>query len=407
MNIKFNEIGVIDFIEEEYNKYIRRKSNIVNKLNDNEIELFKNRLNKEISIREIYSFYKDRFYEDIKIIEAKDKKYMKMNGKFFKCQNIYIFEPDNFFNEYAYTIRFPEREGYIKYNDNLIFYTYNDHKFYIESKNHEFINNEVVVELVKCKDYRVVTELYFEKYKEKFMEFKHFGFPIIDTFEKYKLFSLEQYIQSNYNGFSKFYENINYTELVKNKIILKHEFEKIKFHDKINLNIDKYIKNPKTKGTIIDYAIKKIVDPNSCCPLSYLRTCKEYDSFSEELKRLNDDELYNKLLSMDFKEKVKKINNFKNLKVGKLSYNHSLEIYGIPDLHNNTNLFDIKTSIKNVVKVKNYLQLLYYSLLLPKIKKIYIYDPLEGFLYLMDISKIDMSKLKDTTKKNLKYRVKY
>ena len=99
MNIKFNEIGVIDFIEEEYNKYIRRKSNIVNKLNDNEIELFKNRLNKEISIREIYSFYKDRFYEDIKIIEAKDKKYMKMNGKFFKCQNIYIFEPDKFFNE--------------------------------------------------------------------------------------------------------------------------------------------------------------------------------------------------------------------------------------------------------------------------------------------------------------------
>jgi len=391
----FNEIGKIDYIEEEYEKYIRRKSNIINKLDDYELKLLKNRLNEDI---DIYLFNKDPFYEDIKIIQTKDKKYMKIKGKFFKYKNIYIFEPDKLFSEYAYIKRFPERNGYIKYNDNLIYYTYDNLYFKIESKNIEIPNDEIEIELIFCKDYRFSTELYFEKYKEQFMEFKNFGFSISNTFERYKLFSLESYLQWEYIGFSKFYENINYTELVQNKIIPKYEFEKIKFHDKINLHIiDDHIKNSQTKGTLIDYAIKKIIDPNSCCPILYLKTCKEYDLFPEEFKKLNNDELYNELLSIDFKEKIENIKKFKNLTVGKLSYNHKLKIYGIPDLHTNNKLFDIKTSVKNVVNPKNYLQLLFYSLLSPKnIKNIYIYDPLEGFLYQMNISNINKDKFKDT-----------
>ena len=400
ISITFNEIGKIDYIEEEYEKYIRRKSNIINKLDDYELKLLKNRLNEDIDINDIYLFNKDLFYEDIKIIQTKDKKYMKIKGKFFKYNNIYIFEPDKLFSEYAYIKRFPERNGYIKYNDNLIYYTYHNFSFYIESKNIEVPTDEIEIELIFCKDYRFSTELYFEKYKEQFMEFQNFGFSISNTFQRYKLFSLESYLQLNYIGFSKFYENINYTELVQNKIIPKYEFEKIKFHDKINLHIiDDHIKNSKTKGTLIDYAIKKIIDPNSCCPILYLKTCKEYDSFPEELKKLNNDELYNELLSIDFKEKIENIKKFKNLTVGKLSYNHKIEIYGIPDLHTNNKLFDIKTSVKNVVNPKNYLQLLFYSLLSPKnIKNIYIYDPLEGFLYQMNISNINKDKFKNIIK---------
>lgn len=396
-NIQYKEIGYVEHIEEEYEKYIRRKKNYIKKINDEDLNLYKSKLKKKIDIKEIYLFSKDNFYEDIKIIQGNDGKYMKTKGKFFNISGYFIFEPNRSFNHFAYSKKFPERKGYIKYNDILIYYTYDGSIFNIDSlHNIEVPKQEIEVELIFCKDFRFSTEIYFNKYKDKFMEFKYYGFDINEKFEKYNLFSLEQYIQHNYIGCNKFLNEIRYNDLIKNKIIPKYDFEKIKFHDEIDINLDQYIENYKIKGTLIDYAIKKIINSDSICPISYLKTCKVYNQFPEKLKNLSDEDLYNEIFSTDFNQKVEEIKKFKNLTIGKFSYNHKLKIYGIPDIHTNNKLFDIKNSSKDPINSKNYLQLLFYSLLFSKdIKEIYIYEPLKGFLYRMIISNINKTNFKN------------
>ena len=138
------------------------------------------------------------------------------------------------------------------------------------------------------------------------------------------------------------------------------------------------------------------INSDSICSISYLKTCKVYNQFPEKLKNLSDEDLYNKIFSTEFNQKVGKIKKFKNLAIGKFSYNHKLGIYGIPDIHTNNKLFDIKVSSKYPINSKNYLQLLFYSLLFSKdIKEIYIYEPLKGFLYRMNISNIDKTNFKN------------
>jgi len=90
-------------------------------------------------------------------------------------------------------------------------------------------------------------------------------------------------------------------------------------------------------------------------------------------------------------DKIKLIlnNRYKNIQSNALMYNHSLKVYGNPDLLTDDYVIDIKISKNNkILSAVNYLQLISYEVLLNK-NKICFYDMENGIVYEGELKNID------------------
>jgi hypothetical protein len=234
-----------------------------------------------------------------------------------------------------------------------------------------------------------VTKKYFDNNIATYKDLFKRGFMTLDEFkyERFRIHPVETYIEHHYNSVAGARTYYNYSALVKAGIIQKNDFKTLTIHEPIEvININ--FQDAKIKGTYIDYCIRKIIDETTLGPLKYLKSCAFYNDLSDDIKNIdNDYDLISQTFSINFKDIIKKklCKYFPNLQCGKFSYNHDIQLYGTPDIITPDYIIDIKTSIRSVTTSHNYIQLLLYALILKK-RKMGLYDPLRGEIYVIELS---------------------
>ena len=205
----------------------------------------------------------------------------------------------------------------------------------------------------------------------------------------------EYYIKESYAVINKIFEQEKCSNLEKQNIItpIKFFFKKKQIHEIIEPNID--IEHSTVRGTIIDGALSYLYD-DTINLYDYIIDCKDIN-----LKKLVSE---NKIIDTKsaikeiFGDQLEKIKNkldeqYKNLKPNRFIYNHTLQCYCNPDLVGEDIIIDIKTSkCDKIITSHNYLQILSYGVLM-NIKKVCIYDIINGIIYEGEIKNIN--KLRD------------
>jgi hypothetical protein len=211
--------------------------------------------------------------------------------------------------------------------------------------------------------YYTVTRSYYEKNIFKYDEFYNFKLIPKNIYQPFQIHRLEIYLKRKYKSIDSL--------LSKKFKIDNNEFSEIKFE-----SINKQIFN-KLYQEQINNLIKLIVQ-------YYIEPNEYYDP-----------NLYLKLLNIEFDsnynfEKFK--NNFKDLKIGGICYNHTYKKYCYIDLYDENNIIDISTRKIN----KEYFTELLIKLIIANKDIINVYNPISGILYTLEIS--------ETMKNNIKLK---
>ncbi len=243
---------------------------------------------------------------------------------------------------------------------------------------------------VDFKELITVRKTYYKKYKAIYLDFQKHGLIADITYTRFRLCPPETYLSKFYFSATAGRSYYKYQYLTSYDIIPKHKFIRTTIHQPITVST--YIQNTKIKGSFIDCCIRYIIQCNNNnithIPLEYISACSSYNKFPDGIKNITDNNiLINKLISEDFIDTIKNkfIKRYSNVSSGKLTYNHEIKTFGIPDIVADNTVIDIKTYKNNAVTSQNYIQTLLYAMIL-KINNICLYDPLKGYLYTMHIS---------------------
>jgi hypothetical protein len=141
-------------------------------------------------------------------------------------------------------------------------------------------------------------------------------------------------------------------------------------------------------GTLIDKIIKYGVDKSSD-PNEYYCSC--YGSVDNQKYDSSDKFISNCVVCDEYIDNIKKI--FVGLKSGENIVDTELKIYGECDFISDDYIIEIKTG-KDILKDKNYLQLLYFAIMYDK-HKIAIIDPMTGDIYSRSLNNNKMKLFKE------------
>jgi len=227
-------------------------------------------------------------------------------------------------------------------------------------------------------DKLIIANVVYKTQNKRFYDQFHM-LNLINTTTKYKL---EYYIKQNYKLANDFINH--YSDIIKLKFILPTPvkfFTKTKIHDKLKLHIN--ISNPTIRGTLYDKAISHVYDSTidfisvtkSCISvpeLGQLIQDKKITTSAEVISELWDDQLTTVKNVLD--------NIFVNMSPCKIIFSHEKCMYGYPDFIADNWIIDIKTSMKTILTVHNFLQVVGYAIC-SGIKNICLYDIENGYLY--------------------------
>ncbi len=264
----------------------------------------------------------------------------------------------------------------------------NRRNLYICFEDDNYINViQIFPKTYKC--YKYVTKSYFDKYKYIYHELNKIGLYPINEYEMYFTERLDIYIYGNFNArniLDKFYEINN-----------KYTFNKEKIHDKLDIQKLNFFKENKTKGTFIDYCIRYLIDNNCDNIITYLISCnKSIREIPDYIKDCtNAIEIIEKIFDKNLKKNISKLKEkFIGLNNSEACINTELQTICEPDLISNDYIIDIKTTDKkNIISKKNYLQIVFYAVMLNK-KNVCLYDPIDGYIYTYKINDIEFEKIK-------------
>jgi hypothetical protein len=295
--------------------------------------------------------------------------------------------------------KFYIEEAYIRFNsdsykksklngkiNNYISVLIKNKKYVIEENNYYITIIDIKNGYINCDKY--ITELYYDKYKKIYDKLYQLKICNNNKYEDIFIKPLETYIHTYFRG-----RNIlnNYDFNIK--------LNKKNIHNKINIDKLNFINKMQTKGTLIDYCIKYIINNDYDYAFDYLLKCNksiDYDNLPNNLDECsNSIDLINLLFEDDFKQKILEINKyFTNVKTTECYVNFDFKIYGEPDLIADDYIIDIKTSENNkIVSKENIKQILFYAIVAGK-KNICLYDPINGNLYEYNLTDDDINNAK-------------
>ena len=227
-----------------------------------------------------------------------------------------------------------------------------------------------------------VTKKYYEENIFKYDEFYNFKLIPLCIYQEFQIHRLEDYLEKNYKSIKSF-NSMN--KIKKNKILNLYDkfnqynfgFEQIKTNDlkSINkINITGQVYNQEQLNNLIKLIIQYEINPNDYYkPINYLKYINKNSNFNfkpnlDEFKQL-----------------------FNNIKLVGICYHHKLKYYTNIDLYDDNSIIEIFNN--KIINEELFIKLLL-SLIISNKFIINLYNPMEGFIYKLEIPDIILNSIK-------------